>query len=72
MAKQLTINFVNDQNFDRDINVIADAWGYTAELLTNPNITKQNFVEKKIKENLKFISKQLRTEIARQSVTVED
>jgi hypothetical protein len=72
MAKELNITFQNDQKFDRDIELIADAWGYADAFLINSNLTKQKFIEKKIKDDLQTLSKSLRLQQAKDLITVED
>jgi hypothetical protein len=72
MAKELNITFQNDQKFDRDIELIADAWGYADAFLINSNLTKQKFIEKKIKDDLQTLSKSLRLQQAKDLVTVDD
>lgn len=72
MAKDLVITYQNDNKFDRDIELIADAWGYADAFLIDANLTKQKFIEKKIKEDLQKISKDLRLQAAQAAVTVED
>lgn len=72
MAKELTINYSNDSKFDRDVDLIADAWGYADAFLIDGNLTKQKFIERKIKDDLQKISKDLRLQAAQSAVTVED
>lgn len=71
MASKLTINFANDIKFARDLDEVAEAWNYSAALLLEPTLTKQEFVEKKIKENFQAISKQSRTQKAIQQIVIE-
>lgn len=72
MAKELVINYQNDKKFDRDINEVAEAWDYASAVVVEPSLTKEKFIQRKIKEQLQFISKQSRTTKAIQQVTVED
>lgn len=71
MAK-LTINFSNEEKFIRDLDEVAEVWDYSAALLVDPLLTKENFVEKKIKEQLRFISKQSRTQKAVSQLVIEE
>jgi len=72
MAKELTINYSNDNKFDRDVELIADAWGYADAFLIDGNLTKQKFIERKIKDDLQKISKDLRLQRAKDLIEVED
>jgi hypothetical protein len=69
---RLTINFADDIKFARDLNEVAKAWGFEDAFAIDPTLTKQDFVENKIKENFKYISKQSRTQKAVQQITVDD
>lgn len=65
MAK-LTINFQDEIKFNRDLDVIC-------EFLNKPDMeTKQNFVEKLLKEHFKKLSKEYRMAKAIGNLTIED
>lgn len=65
MAK-LTINFQDDIKFNRDLDAIC-------EFLNKPDMeTKQNFVEKLLKEHFKKLSKEYRMAKAIGNLTIED
>ena len=72
MAKELTINYANDEKFQRDINEVAEAWNYEGALIDNPSLTKKNFIERTIKDQLQLISKQSRIQKAFLALVVED
>jgi hypothetical protein len=59
-STKLVINWADSIKFARDIDAACTAWGYEMELAQNPALTKENFLEGKIKEQIKNISRQAR------------
>lgn len=72
MASDFTINYSNDDKFNRDVDAISEAWNFEGALLLDPTLTKKKFIEKRLKEQLQQISKQSRLAKAQAAVSVED
>lgn len=72
MAGTLTINWANDTKYARDIDAVAQAWGYDSELVLDPSLTKKNFIEKRIKDQIANASKQARHQIAVNEIVVDE
>lgn len=69
---KLIINWASLAKFTRDVDAAATAWGYEMELAQNPALTKENFLEAKIKEQIKNISRQARFRIEMDKITIDD
>jgi hypothetical protein len=68
MAK-LTIN-IADEKFERDINANCDVYDYENKKL--PDETKQAFLERIIKEQIRINSRIRREDVARNQITVAE
>jgi len=64
--------FQSEQKFNRDIDVVAEAWGYADAFLKDSTITKEQFVMNRFAEEIQRVSKDLRLQAAKAAVTVED
>ena len=54
------------------LNEVADVWNYASAVLLNPDLTKKDFVENKIKEDFQAISRQSRTQKAVSQLVIEE
>lgn len=67
MAIQLKVNFLNDTKYARDRDEVCEEWGYK-----EGTETKDQFIERYLKEFVQKTSKDRRVRKAQAQVTVED
>jgi hypothetical protein len=64
--------FQSEQKFNRDIDIVADAWGYADAFLKDATLTKEQFILNRFAEEIQRVSKDLRLQAVKAAVTVED
>ena len=69
---EITFKYNNQNKFDRDIEIVSDAWGYADAFLLDGDLTRVKFIERKLERDFKQIAKDLRLQAARDAVTVDE
>lgn len=69
---EIKFTYNNENKFNRDVEIVSEAWGYAEAFLLNGNLTRVKFIQKKLEDEFKKIAKDLRLQAARNAVSVEE